>query len=363
MNPDAPMNDDQSAETTEQQKSPLKSAIQIAIPLVISVGLMVWILSTIKNPEQVWTSIRAASWLSLTGLLVMSLVPHLIRAWRWRRLIGEPVSLFYSFTSVMIGYAVNDVLPRAGEVARVVNMNRMTRVPLAKLLSTLLAERLIDVIVLAFLLAYSIAIEGERFASIDPRLVQLADKSWLAFAVPVAAMLGLVAIAFVSEWLCGFFGGLFGRVSPGIGEKVEGLIRQGAEGLAFFKSPYQALMVTIETVAIWVCYWASFALGLHAFGLTAGLNFEQITIAFAITSCSVLVPTVGGIGAYHAFGEGSLVKLYGVAQAPVVACIAVVHLLVFYVVGGLFGALAWGAQVWVRKKEPVVAPMPHSPAD
>ena len=106
-------------------------------------------------------------------------------------------------------------------------------------------------------------------------------------------------------------------------------------------------MVTVETGAIWFCYWASFILGLHAFGLSQGLTYTQITVAFAITSLSVLVPTIGGIGAYHAFGKESLVQLCGVAVAPAVACIAVVHLLVFYVVGGLFGAMAWGMQVWV----------------
>ena len=45
-----------------------------------------------------------------------------------------------------------DVLPRVGEVARVVNMNRMTKVPVARLVTTLIAERFLDVIALVLFL-------------------------------------------------------------------------------------------------------------------------------------------------------------------------------------------------------------------
>ncbi len=308
---------------------------------------MVWIFNKIENPGEIWGHVRSAYWPSLVVLVVMSLVPHVIRAWRWRRLIGEPVSLFYSFTSVMIGYAVNDVLPRVGEVTRLVNMNRMTQVPMAKLLSTMVAERLLDMLALVFLLILALAIEGERIGQYFPLIGHTGP---IALVLVLVGILGLILIAFSSEWLCTTLGGLADNLSQGLGTKLQTLIRQGAEGLAFLKSPYQALMVTLETALIWVCYWVSYLAGLHAFHLSEVLGFKAMTVTFAITCCSVVPPTIGGVGTYHYFGSQSLIKLYGVARSSAVACVTVEHFLVFYVVGGLFGVLAWTAQCWRHKQ-------------
>jgi len=37
--------------------------------------------------------------------------------------------------------------------------------------------------------------------------------------------------------------------------------------------------------------------------------------------------------------------------ALAVACITVIHAILFYLVGGVFGALSWGLQAWVLRKK------------
>jgi hypothetical protein len=333
-------------ETMKKKSTGFGGMVKIGLPILISVALVWWILHKMEDPAAVWESVKSASILPLIAIIPLSLASHFIRGWRWRRFIGQPVSSFYSFTSVMIGYAVNDVLPRVGELARVVNMNRMTKVPIARLLTTLLAERILDVIALALLLGLSFMLEGERIAEKIPTLEGAGPK---AMAVAVAALAGLFILAFAADFLTRFFGNLVRRFHAGLAGKVEELIRQGGEGLAFLKRPSQAFPILLETIAIWGLYWYTFILGLAAFGIMDEIGYRGGTVAFSITCSSVLVPTMGAIGAYHAMGIECLTGLFDIGESQAYACIFAIHALLFYVVGGLFGVLAWAVQGWVRK--------------
>jgi uncharacterized membrane protein YbhN (UPF0104 family) len=325
-----------------------KQTLKMLFIFLLTGALVYYILRyQIKDPKEVWSSITHAALLPLIIFIPLSLLSHLVRAWRWRRFIGQPVSLFYSFTSVMIGYAVNDVLPRVGEVARVVNMNRMTRVPIAKLLTTLVAERILDVLALVFLLGISFLLEGDRITEQIPWLSQAGRFAMLFGGLGLFCMIG---IAFFSEPICRLAGAAGRRVHTGLGNKTETLVRQGAEGLAFLKRPGQAVWVLLETAGIWGLYLITFMLGLASFGLFEGVGYSGATVSFSVTSMGILVPTVGSIGAYHEAGRLSLTEIFNVDSDRALACITVIHALAFYLVGGVFGILAWGLQVFMRRR-------------
>ena len=321
------------------------------LAFVVTGGFVYWILAyQVKDPARIAGFIRNAAVLPLLVILPLSFVSHLLRAWRWRRFIGRPVPLFYAFTSVMIGYAVNDVLPRVGEVVRVVNMNRITRVPLAHLVTTLVAERVLDVLALVVLLGLSLLLEGGRIAAQFP---ELARAGPVALAGALGGLVLLFAVAFASEPLCRASGALARRLHPRLGDRVEGVIRQGAEGLAFLRKPSQALPVLIETTGIWALYLLAFLLGLSSFGLLEEIGLRGGTVAFSVSTAGVLVPAVGAIGPYHEFGKTALTQLYHVDSDRALAFVTVIHAVLFYVVGGLGGVAAWGAQVWKRRREEV----------
>lgn len=329
-----------------RRSSRFKQILKVAVPIGISAALVVWILYKVDDHEQIWQQMRQAAWLPLICMIPLSLLSHLLRAWRWRRFIGRPVSLFFGFTSVMIGYAVNDVLPRLGEVARVVNMNRMTKVPIANLLATLIAERLLDVIALVGFLGLSFCLEGEQLAESFPAFARTGP---IALFFALLGLTGLFLLAWFSDFFCRTFRKIAGKIHGGLAEKGEQFLRQGADGLSFMKKPFQAVLVLIETAGIWAIYWFCFMLSLEAFGILEMVGWDGGTVSFSITVFGVLVPTVGAIGTYHEFGLQALNQLYDIDPALALACITVNHALLFYLVGGVCGALAWGLQVYVLR--------------
>lgn len=332
----------------EKQAPSLKRILKVLIPILISVVLVIWVYHSIEDPAAVWRYVQQATLWPLLLMIPLSLLSHYLRAWRWRRFIGEKVSVFYGFTSVMIGYAVNDVLPRVGEIARVINMNRMTRVPIAKLLTTLLAERIIDVIVIVLLVGVSILIQGEVIAETIPDLIP-AGKIALAFAI--IGLIGLFFIAFAPDLICRIFNKIAVPIHAKAAEKGEALIRQGADGLAFLKKPSQAFPVFLETVGIWGLYLVTFLLGLEAFGILDDVGYDGGTVSFSITCSGVIVPSVGAIGAYHKMGQLSLINLLNIDADLASACILVIHAILFYFIGGVCGVIAWGLQIFVRRKK------------
>jgi uncharacterized protein (TIRG00374 family) len=336
------------SEASLKRRPFLGQVLKTGLAFCITGAFLYWIIRyQIREPEQIWAHMTTARLLPLLSILPVAFLSHLLRAWRWRRFIGQPVSVFYSFSSVMIGYAVNDILPRVGELARVVNMNRITRVPLAQLLTTLVAERILDVIALVALLGISILIDGPRIAE---RFPDLARAGPIALILSLAGLFALVAIAFTSEFLVRIFGSVTHRIHSGLGGRVENLIRQGASGLTFLKRPSQALPILVETTGIWVLYFAAFLLGLASFGLLEDIGAIGGLVAFAVSTTGVLVPAVGAIGPYHEFGRVALTDLYQVDPNLALACITALHAMLFYVVGGLGGVLTWGVQIWVLRR-------------
>lgn len=324
----------------------LKKIFGICLPIAVSAVLVFIIVRDIETPELVWEAFGRASWPLLAAIVPLNLLSHFLRAQRWRRFIGAPVSRYYAFSSTMIGYAVNGVIPRGGEIARVVNMNRTTGVAVARILATLVAERVFDLLVLLLLIGGSLWIEGPVVASRFP---------WLSAMAPVAlagAFFGfalLVVIAFKGEALTSRIAGFVGRWHPRAANLVAKLMRQASAGLAFVKVPRQVGLVAVETVLIWGLYIATFCLGLAAFGIFEATGLGGGTVAYSITSASALVPSAGQIGTFHKLGVDALTGLYGVTATDALAFVTALHLLLFYFVAGGAGIGLWIGQIFVGR--------------
>jgi glycosyltransferase 2 family protein len=328
-----------------KNKSALKTIIGIGIPVTFSVLLMIWVVRDLEDPSRVWESFLGAAFLPLLAVIPLDLASHFLRALRWRRFIGGRVSIYYSFSSLMIGYAINGLVPRGGEIARVVNMNRMTGVPVAQLLATLVAERLLDLLSLLALIGMSVFLEGEYLAGKFPALSQIAPWGLGIVSVGFAS---LFVLAFAPEFVGNILGRIAGVIHSKLKERVEKLVQQGARGLIFMRSPRQMAMVLVETVAIWGLLWLAFVCALHAFDLFDVVRMKGSVVTFSITSASVLVPSAGAIGAFHKLGQDALVLLYQSDAACTLAFVSVLHLIAYYVVPCGGGVLLWFGQVALR---------------
>ncbi|HIE38277.1 MAG TPA: flippase-like domain-containing protein, partial [Anaerolineae bacterium] len=131
----------------------MKRRWQLWMGLAISAVALVLALLGIDLPRVAETLAQADYlWLLPTALGV--LVYLFARSVRWRLLLGPEVSLSRCFWVTNIGYLVSNVLPfRLGDPARAAVIGRGGSVSTAAALSTVVVERVLDMLMVVALLA------------------------------------------------------------------------------------------------------------------------------------------------------------------------------------------------------------------
>ena len=87
--------------------------------------------------------------------LLIGLLSHISRTMRWGLMIepiGHKPRVINTFLAVMVGYLMNMVFPRMGEISRCGVLSRYEKISFTKLIGTVVAERVVDMISLLILL-------------------------------------------------------------------------------------------------------------------------------------------------------------------------------------------------------------------
>ncbi|HET7153492.1 MAG TPA: lysylphosphatidylglycerol synthase transmembrane domain-containing protein [Candidatus Kapabacteria bacterium] len=264
----------------------------------------------------VWESLVKANYVWVFIAVLVMFLSHVARALRWQVMLRsvKKVSVVNSFSAVMIGYALNQITPRGGELLRPYILGKRENISKSMLLATIVIERTFDLLSLLVIIIISIVVYSSHFS--DTIVSMLREGEWtknmginsmgdvfrviaLPFAVALAAMLWLLFSRAGQKILL-----LPLRLLPQrFQTKIEELLSAFKEGMRVVRSGGQIYWVLFYTVCIWLMYVSQiyfpfFALHLDAYHLTFGDAF----ILLAIISIAVTIaPTPGAIGVYHFF--------------------------------------------------------------
>jgi uncharacterized membrane protein YbhN (UPF0104 family) len=308
-----------------------------------------------------------ADWRWLPVLVVLVLGSNLCRAWRWQVLIDalpttpdlealddgtdptETNTLEASFSSVMIGYMVNYVAPRLGEIARVANMTARSSFRFSSLFGTVVSERIFDTAVLGLILLSAIGLLFDRLAVLREQFLgpAWANLGSLPFAWIVGGGLGLLVLLAGLAWYVRH--GLSrddSLVSRVWTNTIRPTLLSFTQGLwTLLRSPRRGAIL-VSTVAMWGGYSLMAYVPLRMLDLAGpyGLTLVDGWILMAIGALGMLVPTPGGIGSYHYVTREALVHLYGVPAEPALtyAVLAWAAQFVFYILTGGVAVLYQG---------------------
>lgn len=285
-------------------------------------------------------------------MAAIAVVSHIIRAERWRMLFvptGHSTKLGYSFLSLMVGYLVNLVIPRGGEVSRCYNLYKLDKTPVEMSFGTVVVERIVDVICLLVLIGVSFFVESEKLFSFIDTLPVGTDQS------SKFKTIGLIGSLFLMLVIALFF--LLKR-----NKKISAFIRKTWLGfrdglLSVFKLERKGLFI-FYSILIWALYFLMSYTVILAFPQTAHLGVGAVLSLFAIGSIAMAVPLPGGTGSYHVLVPQGLVFLYGIAQSDAVAFTFIFHgwQTAIMIVGGAISLII--TSVIVKKKTVELKPNP-----
>ncbi len=301
----------------------LKTSIQYAIIFIVT-GLLIWVslrgLTGENKGEYLLNTWKSADLGWLMAMAVIAIVSHALRAHRWRMLLepaGHKSSFKNSFLSLMVGYLVNLVIPRGGEVSRCYNLYKLEKTPVEISFGTVIVERMVDLVCLLLLITLAFIVESSRlidFIKTLPIGVQGSSSGLLIMAAIAAGLLLLILLAvwFVrrSKKLSAFFARTWAGFRGGL--------------LSIFSLKNKGLFI-FYSLLIWFLYFLMSYTVILAFPETEHLGFNAVLSLFAIGSIAMAAPLPGGTGSYHVLVPQGLVFLYNVPLADAVAFTFIFH--------------------------------------
>ncbi len=134
---------------------------------MLGVFLMYYWLGNMTASEraEMWSKITSANPLWITISLIMSVLAHISRAYRWKFMLapmGYKPKLKNTFIAVMTAYFANTFVLRSGEVLRGVSIQKSEGVPFDKAFGSVISERIADLIMLLLIMTTAIALQSNE---------------------------------------------------------------------------------------------------------------------------------------------------------------------------------------------------------
>lgn len=285
--------------------------------IFLAIGIfLVWFIThnlTAEQWQRIKIAFREANYWILIPVFIFGGLSHLLRALRWRLLIqplGYQPRVITTFSAVMIGYLANLAIPRMGEITRCGVLSRHERIPVNKVIGTMIAERAIDILCLALFITVTILIQVDLVGNFFYSHIWLKISSVFTGHGLLNTILFVLAIIVVLAGLW-FFLKLFKQALWY--QKLQLLLKGIQEGLFTTIKLKKKQLFFIYTVLIWFCYLMMAYVGFWCFQATSGLGIKAAMSVLSFGSIGMIV-TQGGIGAYQLIVEKTL-ELYGILEA------------------------------------------------
>lgn len=305
---------EKSAEKNQQEKKSWVNLLtKVMLPLVLGV-LILYFMFRDTNFDELWAAIKDANYGILAFSLIFGLLGNTLRGYRWELLIkplGYTPRLPTLNYAIYGGYAVNFAVPRGGEVWRCAIVAKEEKIPVKKLVGTIIVDRLFDLITVFVLCLIAFLLNMSFFVKQLSYNQETFDKLLNILQSPLLYVVIVAGIAFTFV-VFKFFGDNF------IVKKISGFFLELWKDLKDIGRMKQKYRLIAYSIGIWTCYFFYFYITFYAFGFTADLGITAGLIAFALSSLSMGVPTNGGMGAWH-FAVVASLTLYGVSETAALA--------------------------------------------
>ena len=274
-----------------------------------------------------WQSLKDAHYLWIILLVPIGLASHYVRAVRWKYLLShvkQNISTPNLFSAVMIGYMVNNVLPRVGELVRPYVAGKLEGISKSTAFGTVVIERIIDMMTFFFLLCVVLFLFPEGLAALWKDAPNLRP---LFLAGSVGSFAVLVLIFFKSESIFRLVRYLKPVIPARYREKLDSAITSFLSGFKIASTRKKLPLVILLSISIWLLYGLGLYVPFFAFDSIASLHlgFGESMILLTVTTAAFVLPAPGAFGTYHSFLKFSLIKLYGVDDLTALSYSIVTH--------------------------------------
>ena len=256
-----------------------------------------------KNPDSVIRDLKLIDYRFVILSFIFGGWAYINRGLRWISLInalGYKSSKINSIAAVSVGYLTNLFIPRAGEISRCTGLNQVEKVPVDKLFGTILIERVIDFIILIFIMLLSVLLKsGEIIRAFDEYQKIEKEPSNIKFII-----LGSLLLIGILTYL---FRNKIRKTSFYV--KVKQFMLGLKEGFKSIKKIKNKNSFWFHTVSIWAMYFLMTYICFYCMEETSHFTLSDGLFLLFLGGIGMAIPTPGGIGSYHLMVMIGLVAL------------------------------------------------------
>lgn len=298
-------------------KKQLSKWSSILLPIGLGIYLTVYTYNqfSAEQLQEITGYFQHANYWYIALALVIAILGNMSRAYRWKYSLdhmGYTTHFATNYMAINICYLLNLSVPKSGEISRAVVVKKYNEVPFDKGFGTIVAERIVDLVVLLLFILTAFFLQ---FSVVKSFILDKIPAEKALTLLGIFAVLGLVALAL-------FYYSKLALIQK-IKEKLAGL-REGISSLFYMKNKGWYLL---HTLFIWVSYIIMFYCTLFALPQTSAVPFGAIVTAFVVGSIAIAF-TNSGFGSYP-FMIAKILSVYGIAET----------------VGNAFGWLVWSSQM------------------
>lgn len=295
-------------------KKTIKQVLQFLLFLAIGIFLL-WIAFRNVRFSDLSAGLMEANYSFVILAVIFDIFAFLSRAKRWNLLIypmGYRPAYRNTFNSMMTGYFANMAIPRIGEITRCVALGKKEKIPVDKLIGTVVIERAIDMISVVIILIIMIFTSGDKINQF------LRETILIPFREKVLSPFGLTWLIWLA--LPAFAGGFIYlvlkyrknlRKIPFI-SKIFDLSKGIIQGLKSIRTLERKWEFIFHTVFMWVCYLFMTWMVVFAIDNTSHLSIGDAVFLLVIGSFAMIAPVPSGIGAFHYIISRGLAFVQGV---------------------------------------------------
>ncbi len=323
-------------------KGKIKEIIKYIIIIIILVLSLYFVLDDIDlaNFINILLNVRW-EWCVLS--IPVALLSHWVRAIRWKIFLKpffKAKSNLNLFSAVMVGYIINNIIPRGGEFVRPFVYARREKISKSAVFATILTERIIDVIFLMLMFVVAFIASRDIILQAFPWISASSMTYLLVFILLSILFLVLILSTNVFDKMLDI---LVKPIIPNKYERLKNIFLSFRKGFEMMKDPSEYFSTFMYSLLIWALYALPMYLMFFSFDFQDSLHLGIVDAGLLIVVSGVgtsIAPTPGAIGVYHWIIVSALTHLYpSISQEETLAYATLTHgvnLIIQVIVGAIF---------------------------
>jgi uncharacterized protein (TIRG00374 family) len=277
------------------------------------------------------------------GMALGAVIGSVVRALRWGVMM-EPIKKDIPFKSLFaataIGYMVNNLIPRSGEVVRPFLLGKHEQISRTSAFATIIVERILDTAMFLGMFALALIYFKNRITEAIPSIgsaVIILSAAILLMTLWIVLMMfkpeaSLRLLKFVTKFL-----------PAKLHTKVDHIFDSLLTGFVVLKKPSLFLRIGFYSVLLWIVYLFSTYLPFFAFDITPSGSASMwhtlwdANLLLVLINVAMFIPAPAATGPYHYICKVTLVNIFGVMESKALGYATATHAMSFliYLVMGL----------------------------